>query len=185
FPKAHAVAYVMMAVRVGYFKVYYPLEFYAVFFSVRSKQYEFNTMVKGEDAITTRIEELRRKSINRSEKILPKEVGILDTLIVAIEMLERGFKFGNIDLMRSDAVNFTVDHERGVLIPPFSVLDGLGEAAAYSVIEARQNGKFISKEDLLSRTKLNNTNVEHLSKLGVLDDLGDTNQISIFEFNFD
>ncbi len=185
FPKAHAVAYVMMAVRVGYFKVYYPLEFYAVFFSVRSKQYEFNTMYKGEDAITTRIEELRRKSINRTEKIQPKEVGILDTLIVAIEMLERGFKFGNIDLMKSDAVNFTVDHDRGVLIPPFSILDGLGEAAAHSVIEARKNGKFISKEDLLSRTKLNNTNVEHLNKLGVLDDLGDTNQISIFEFNFD
>lgn len=185
FPKAHAVAYVMMAVRVGYFKVYYPLEFYAVFFSVRSKQYEFNTMFGGEDAITTRIEELRRKSINRSEKIQPKEVGILDTLIVAIEMLERGFKFGNIDLMKSDAVNFTVDHERGVLIPPFSVLDGLGEAAAFSVIEARKNGKFISKEDLLARTKLNNTNLDHLNKLGVLNDLGDTNQISIFEFNFD
>ncbi|MFA7020643.1 MAG: PolC-type DNA polymerase III, partial [Bacilli bacterium] len=185
FPKAHAVAYVMMAVRVGYFKVYYPLEFYAVFFSVRSKQYEFDTMINGEDAITTRIEELRRKSINRDEKIQPKEVGILDTLIVAIEMLERGFKFGNIDLMKSDAVNFTVDHERGVLIPPFNILDGLGESAAYSVIEARKNGAFISKEDLMSRTKLNNTNLEQLTKLGVLDDYGDTNQISIFEFNFD
>lgn len=185
FPKAHAVAYVMMAVRVGYFKVYYPLEFYATFFSVRSKQYEFHTMLKGEDAITTRIEELRRKMVNRSERLQPKEVGIFDTLKIAIEMVERGYKFGNIDLYKSDAVNFTVDHDRGVLIPPFTVLDGLGESAAYSVIEARKDGKFLSKEDLLSRTKLNNTNMEELESLGVLNDLGDTNQISIFEFNFD
>ncbi len=185
FPKAHAVAYVMMAVRVGYFKVYYPLEFYATFFSVRSKQYEFKTMLKGEDAITTRIEELRRKTLNRSEKINPKEAGILDTLIIAIEMVERGYKFGNIDLYKSDASHFTVDYERGVLIPPFVVLDGLGESAAYSIVEARKVGKFLSKEDLLSRTKLNNTNMEEMDRLGVLSDLGDTNQISIFEFNFD
>lgn len=185
FPKAHAVAYVMMAVRVGYFKVHYPLEFYATFFSVRSKQYEFKTMLKGEDAITTRIEELRRKMLNRAEKIQPKEVGIFDTLNIAIEMVERGYKFGNIDIYKSDATSFTVDYERGVLIPPFIVLDGLGESAAYSVVEARKEGKFLSKEDLLSRTKLNNTNLEELDRLGVLNELGDTNQISIFEFNFD
>lgn len=186
FPKAHAVAYVMMAVRVGYFKVHYPLEFYATFFSVRSKQFEFETMLKGEDAITTRIEELRRKMLNRrQERINPKEVGILDTLMIAIEMVERGYKFGNIDLYKSDASHFTVDHERGVLIPPFVVLDGLGDSAAYSIVEARQAGKFLSKEDLLSRTKLNNTNLEELSSLGALGDLGDTNQISLFEFNFD
>jgi DNA polymerase-3 subunit alpha (Gram-positive type) len=81
----------MMAVRVGYFKVYYPLEFYAVFFSVRSKQYEFNTMFGGEDAITTRIEELRRKSINRSERY-SQGSRYSRYVIVAIEMLERGFK---------------------------------------------------------------------------------------------
>ncbi|MFA5421861.1 MAG: PolC-type DNA polymerase III [Bacilli bacterium] len=185
FPKAHAVAYVMMAVRVGYFKVYYPLEFYATFFSVRSKQYEFKTMFKGEDAITTRIEELRRKMLNRAEKIQNKEVGIFDTLTIAIEMVERGYKFGNIDIYKSDAANFTVDYNRGVLVPPFIVLDGLGESAALSIVEARKNGKFLSKEDLLSRTKLNNTNLEELTRLGAIDELGDTNQISLFEFNFD
>jgi len=184
FPKAHAVAYVIMAVRVGYFKVYYPLEFYATFFSVRSKQYEIETMLKGEDAITTRLEELRRKRMNRSEKMSPKEEEILKTLNIAIEMVERGYKFGNIDLYKSEATTFGVDRESRALIPPFIVLDGLGESAAYSIIEARREGNFLSIEDLLSRTKLNGTNIEDLNRLGVLKGLGETNQISLFEFDF-
>ena len=97
-------------------------------------------------------------------------------------MFERGYKFGNLDLYKSDATKFICDHENGLLIPPFIVIDGLGEAAATSVVEARAEGEFKSKEDLLRRTKLNGTNVEDLDRLGVLKGLGESDQMSLFEF---
>ena len=183
FPKAHAVAYVTQAVRVGYFKVYYPLEFYAIWFSVRCKQYDAKALLGGVDTITTRYDELRRKKNNR-EKLSPKETEIMKSLTMAIEMTERGYRFSNVDLYRSEASNFVVDQEHKALIMPFIVVDGLGENAADSVIEARKDGKFTSQEDLLKRTKLNNTNVKDLVELGALIDLGETDQISLFDFEF-
>ncbi|MCR5332871.1 MAG: PolC-type DNA polymerase III [Bacilli bacterium] len=185
FPKAHAVAYVTMAVRVGYFKVYHPLEFYAVWFSVRCKAYDIHAMLGGLDAIINRYEEIKRKKNNRVEKVSPKEKDLFAMLKVAIEMAERGFKFSNIDLYKSKATEFVVDKENNALIPPFTVLDGLGENAAQSVVDARNDGPFATKEDLLRRTKLNSTNVEDLSKLGVLDGLGETDQMTLFDFGFD
>ena len=182
FPKGHACAYVMMAVRVAYFKVHYPLEFYATFFSVRSKQYDIDVMIKGENAIVERLEELRRKERDKNDALSPKEVEILKTLQIAIEMEERGYKFGKIDLYKSDAVNFVVDHENNCLIPPFSTIDGLGETAAQSIIDARKDGEFFSKEELLKRTKLNGTNVKQLTSLGVLDKLPENDQLSLFDF---
>ncbi|MEA5061003.1 MAG: PolC-type DNA polymerase III [Erysipelotrichaceae bacterium] len=183
FPKGHATAYVMMAIRVGYFKIYHPLVYYATFFSVRSKQYDIESMVKGESAIIARLDELKLKSRNKAEKMSPKEEEILKTLQIAVEMVQRGMKFDNIDIYKSDAANFIVDEKNNALIPPFIVLDGLGENAALSVIEARKDGEFSSKEDLLRRTKLNETNIKDLTKLHVLDGLNDTDQLSLFDFN--
>ena len=97
-------------------------------------------------------------------------------------MVQRGYSFGNVSLYKSDAVNFVVDNENARLIPPFITLDNLGEAAAQSVIEARNLGKFTSKQDLLRRTKLSSTNVNDLDKLGVLTELEDTDQLSLFDF---
>lgn len=185
FPKAHAVAYVTMAVRVGYFKIYYPLEFYAVWFSARCKAYDINAMLGGLNSIIARYEEIKRKKANRTEKISPKEKDIFNMLKIAIEMHERGYKFSNIDLYKSEATTFVVDHENKSLIPPFIVLDGLGDSAAISVVEARKEGKFKTKEDLLKRTKLNSTNVDDLSSLGVLDGLGEKDQMSLFDFGFE
>ena len=185
FPKAHAVAYVTMAVRVGYFKVYHPLEFYAVWFSVRCKAYDIKAMLGGLDAIINRYEELKRKKDNRLEKLSPKEKDIFAMLKVAIEMSERGIKFANIDLYKSKATEFVVDKEHNCLIPPFIVVDGLGENAAESIVEARDIARFTTKEDLLKRTKLNGTNVEDLSELGVLNDLGDSEQMTLFDFGFE
>ena len=183
FPKGHAVAYVTMAVRVGFFKVYHPLEFYATFFSVRSKQYDIIPMINGKEAIIARLEELKTKSRSgRGEKLSPKEEEQNKTLEVALEMVQRGYSFGNVSLYKSDAVNFVVDHENNRLIPPFITLDNLGESAAQSVIEAREQGKFTSKQDLLRRTKLSSTNVNDLDKLGVLVELEDTDQLSLFDF---
>jgi DNA polymerase-3 subunit alpha (Gram-positive type) len=181
FPKGHATAYVMMAVRVGYFKVYYPLEFYATYFSVRADQYEIDTMIKGEDAIISRYEELKLKSKTKGEKLTPKEEAILDTLSIAIEMVQRGYTFSNISLEKSSATSFIVDKENKTLIPPFSTLDGLGESAATSVIEAREKNYFLSKEDVIKRTKLTSNQIEFLTRLGVFEKMSDENQLSLFD----
>ena len=182
FPKGHAVAYVTMAIRVGYFKVHYPLEFYATFFSVRSKQYDIIPMIKGEEAIINRLEQLKIKERTTGEKLTPKEEEQIKTLQIAVEMTERGYKFSNIDLYKSDATKFVVDHERKCLIPPFITIDGLGENNAITVIEERNKKPFTSKEDLLRRTKLSQTNVQDLADMGVLDDLNESDQLSLFDF---
>lgn len=185
YPKAHAVAYATMAVRVGYFKVYYPLEFYAVWFSARCDAYDIRTMLAGFEKTKERYEQLTRLLNDRSQKTVKKDEDLHAMLEVCIEMFERGFKFGNIDLYKSDATKFICDKENGLLIPPFIVIDGLGDAAAESVVEARKDGEFKSKEDLLKRTKLNGTNVEDLDSIGVLEGLGDTDQMSLFEFGLE
>ena len=182
YPKAHAVAYATMAVRVGYFKVYYPLEFYAVWFSVRCDAYDIYTMLAGFEKTKERYDQLTRLLNDRTQKSVKKDEDLHAMMEVCIEMFERGYKFGNIDLYKSDATKFICDHENGLLIPPFIVIDGLGEAAANSVVEARAEGEFKSKEDLLRRTKLNGTNVEDLDRLGVLKGLGESDQMSLFEF---
>ncbi len=185
FPKAHAVAYVTMAVRVGYFKVYHPLEFYAVWFSVRCKAYDIKSMLGGLDGLIAKYDDIKRRRAKPGEKLSPKDKDLFSMLKVAIEMYERGYHFSNVSLYKSDATQFVVDSENSALIPPFIVIDGLGESAAESVVEARNNKQFVTKEDLIRRTKLNSTNVSDLTKLGVLKGLGDTDQMSLFEFGLD
>ena len=125
-----------------------------------------NGMVEGYDSIVAKLDEYKRRGLNRDNPLTPKEENIEKTLQIALEMVERGYKFENIDLYRSDATEFVVDHEHNALIPPFRVVDGLGDAAAESIVEARKAGKFLSKEDLLKRaTKLNGTNLNDLSDL--------------------
>ena len=190
FPRGHATAYVTMAVRVAYFKLYYPLEFYAVFFSVRSDDWDIKSMIQGEEAVIARIKEWAPRLNDRKNPLSTKERRQYDTLLIALEMLERGYHFENIDLYRSDSKMFVVDHKNKALIPPFRVIAGLGESAAGGICAAREeldmNGNkkpFLSKEDLLRRAKgLSQTNLNDLNELGVLDGLGETNQISLFEF---
>ena len=141
-------------------------------------------MIKGEEAIINRLEQLKFKDRNKEDKLTPKEEEQYKTLQIALEMVERGYKFSNIDLYRSDATNFVVDHENKALIPPFITIDGLGENNAVTVIEERAKREFTSKEDLLKRTKLTSTNVEVLSSMGVLDNLSESDQLSLFDFNF-
>ena len=185
FPKGHAVAYVTMAIRVGYFKVHYPLEFYATFFTVRSKQYDIIPMIKGEEAILNRLDQLKLKERSKEEKLSPKEEEQIKTLQIALEMVERGYKFSNIDLYRSDATAFVVDHENKALIPPFVTIDGLGENNAITVIEERNKKPFTSRDDLTKRTKLTTTNVNDLAAMGVLNGLSQSDQMSLFDdFDF-
>lgn len=198
FPRGHATAYVMMAVRVAYFKLYYPLHFYAVFFSIRSDDYDIKSMIAGEEAVIGRIEALRARMGDRENPLSNKEENIYKTLLIAIEMLERGYHFSNIDLYRSDYKMFVVDEKNKALIPPFGVIDGLGESAGRSICEARyyrdkdgnvlldENGnprikEFLSKSDLLDRaSKLNSANLAALDALDVLKGMPETNQLTLF-----
>ena len=179
FPKAHAVAYCIMAVRVAWFKVYHPEYYYVSYFSLRCDAYEIETMIKDADSIYARMMELRTRINNREAN--KKEKDIFDTLEVCYEMTSRGYKLTNIDLYRSLATEFTVnpdDHHE--IIPPFKVLDGLGDNVAISIVEAREKGEFLSKEDLMDRTQLSTTLCKKLSDLGVLNGLDESNQISLF-----
>ena len=183
FPKAHAVAYVMMACRVAWYKVYHPLEYYAVYFSTRSKQYDIKVMSQGEKAICKKLDDYKMMK-QRGEKLSPKDDEIEKTLNIALEMTERGYKIGIIDLNRSLAGKFVVDHKNNMIIPPFDTIDNLGTQAAQTVVDARNNREFLSVEDLSQRTKLSQQNIENLRKLGTLKGLPESNQLSLFDFDF-
>ena len=174
FPKAHAVAYVLMAVRIAYFKVYYPIEFYAAYFSVRAKDFELDTMVQGADALRNRITEIKEKGNDAS----PKEKSLLTVLKVALEMYERGFSFQRVDLYKSDATNFIIEGD--TLIPPFNSVDGLGTNAAYNIVKAREHGEFLSKQDLRERSRISKTVLDYLDQHGCLEGMAEENQLSLF-----
>ena len=181
FPKAHAVAYCMMSVRIAWWKLYYPLEYYATYFTTRTDAFDIEAMIGGIDVIRSRYFEIQNK-MNNNEKTTVKENALYTFFEICIEMYDRGFSFGNISLEKSLDNDFACDFENKQLIPPFRVLDGLGGAAAQSVVEARKDGPFISKEDLIKRTKLNGTNIKQLEKIGVLKNLDETAQLTLFNF---
>ncbi|WP_100399318.1 PolC-type DNA polymerase III [Bacillus sp. FJAT-44742] len=174
FPKAHAAAYVLMAVRIAYFKVHYPILFYASYFTVRAGDFDIDTMVKGGGPIKARIQEIQAKGFDAS----PKEKNLVTVLELALEMCERGFSFQKVDLYRSKATEFVVDGE--TLIPPFNSLDGVGTNAALSIERVREDGEFLSKEDLQQRSRATKTVIEHLDAHGCLEGLPDSNQLSLF-----
>lgn len=178
FPRAHATAYVMGAIRESFFKLYHPLEFYATYFSCRLDKYDIKVMTGPLDGILKRIKEIDEGIDNRTAS--EKEITIRKTLVMAVEMIERGFSIHSIDLMKSDGLNWVVDHENKAIIAPFSVISGLGSNAASSVVKAREGGPFISKEDLSDRTKLSKTDIANLEAVGALEGLGETNQMDLF-----
>ena len=183
FPKAHAVAYVMMAVRIAWFKVHKPQYYYCMFFSIRCDAYDIDTMIAGEQAIRARMAEITQR-LNSNEfknDVSKKEKDIYSTLELALEMVLRGYRFGNINLMKSAASEFIVDpDDENVLIPPFTSIDGLGANVAVTVIEEREKRPFLSKQDLSERTALNGTHIKRLETMGVLSDLQEENQLSLF-----
>ena len=177
FPKAHACAYVMSAIRIAWFKVYKPLFYYAAFFSIRVDDYDIETMIKGYNAIKTRYEDLLAKGFEATNK----ETNIIESLHVALEATARGIKFAPISLEKSDATRFVVDTEHeNTLIPPFKTIDGLGLTVAKTIVEARENGPFLSKEDLQKRGKVSKTLTDKMTEMGILNDLPDSNQLSLF-----
>ena len=186
FPKGHACAYIMMAIRVGYFKVYYPLAFYATFFTLRCDQYDISTMIKGIDAVHERIEELENRNASNDplKKLSDKEVAILDTLTAVLEFYERGFKFETIDINKSEPSNFIIDRENNALIPPFKVLDGFGENGGEQIKAARASRAFDSISDFSKRGKVPEKVVNQLRELGAFKGYNETDELSLFD-NFD
>ncbi|WP_375539387.1 PolC-type DNA polymerase III [Clostridium estertheticum] len=174
FPKGHAVAYVMMAIRIAYYKVYYPKEYYATFFTIRADDFDANLIVKGDSAIRVKMDELEALG----KDIGVKEKGLLTALELSFEMYKRGIKLLNVDLYKSEAVKFTIEEDS--LRPPLNALEGVGENAAKSIVLERVHGEFISKEDLRTRCKVSKTVIESLDNHGCLKHLPDTNQLSFF-----
>ncbi|MBU5677456.1 PolC-type DNA polymerase III [Alkaliphilus sp. MSJ-5] len=174
FPKAHAAAYVMMSFRIAYFKVNYPEAFYATYFTTKAEDFDADFIIKGEDAIRLKIKEL--ESIGND--LTAKEKNFLTVLEVALEMYCRGIHLLPVDLYLSDADRFMIVD--GKLLPPLKGLQGVGQNAAKSIVDARQEGEFISLEDLRNRTKVTKTVIEMLVSHGCIKDLPETNQLSLF-----
>ena len=182
FPKAHATAYVMMAWRVAWFKVYYPLEYYATLFSLRCDAFEINTILKGDSFVLERYNEIKQQYSKNKSSVSVKEIDLLKTLEMVIEMFARGYQFQGIDINKSTAENFTIDKSTNQIIIPFVVINGLGPNVANSIVEAREQKAFSSQKDLMERTKLNSTVFELLKSQGVLSSLPSNEQISLFDF---
>jgi DNA polymerase III, alpha subunit (gram-positive type) len=174
FPKAHAVAYVMMAFRIAYCKVHYPLAFYASYFTVRATEFDADLVVQGETALRNKLNEFDQKGNN----LTAKEKGLLTIVEMALEMNLRGFIFNRVDLYHSDSTRFIIS-ENG-LLPPLAALQGLGDNAARNIVEARNQKEFSSVEDLRARARISKTVIDILKGHGCLDNLPETDQMMLF-----
>lgn len=175
FPKAHAVAYVLMAYRIAYCKVHYPKEFYAAYFTVRAKDFDYTHVAKGKAYVKNFIKNVYQQGF----KATVQDKSTVIYLELVNEMMERGLKFDKMDIYKSDPIKFLVT-ENG-LRPPLGALNGVGESAAKSIAAARDvNRPFISQEDLRLRAGVSKSVIEKLAELGALGDLPETNQIDLF-----
>ena len=171
FPKAHAAAYVMMALRIAYFKVYYPAEFYIAYFTVRADLFDAALMTKGVEKVKSEMHRL----ILKGNTMSATEKSIYTILEICLEMYERGIKFLPVDLYKSHARKFRkIGND---ILPPLNAFAGVGDAAADAIMNAAQEGKFLSKEDLKNRAGITKAVMETLEENGVLRDLSDTSQI--------
>ncbi len=176
FPKAHAAAYVMMAWRIAYCKVFYPLAYYASYFSIRATGFNYELMCQGEE----RLAYFMRDYEQRKDKLSKKEQDTYRDMRIVQEMYARGFEFLPLDIYCAKADRFQIMD--GKLMPSLSTIDGLGEKAAEAVEEAAKDGAFLSKDDFRQRTKASKTVVDLMADLGILADLPESNQLSLFDF---
>ena len=175
FPKAHAAAYVMMGWRIAYCKVFYPLAYYAAYFSVRATGFDYEIMCLGKERLERHLKDLR----NRKDSLSNKEQDIVKDGRIVQEMYARGFTFMPIDIYRAEPHRFQIID--GKLMPSLNSIEGLGDNAAIAIAEAAKDGPFLSKDDFRQRTKAPKTVIELMSDLGLLGDLPDSNQLSLFD----
>jgi len=185
FPKAHAAAYVMMAWRIAYCKIHYPLAYYGAFFSVRAKAFSYELMCQGQSHLESIMADYKRRMDAASNKesgaqpLSNKEEAAYGDMRIVQEMYARGFEFEPIDIFRAQSRLFQIVD--GKLMPSLSSIDGLGEKAADAIVEAAKDGPFLSKDDFRERTKVSKTVIELMSSLNLLGDLPESNQISLFD----
>lgn len=174
FPKAHAAAYVMMAWRIAWYKIHYPLAYYTAFFSIRASAFSYELMCQGKERLEYHMKELTSKG---KENQTAKEQDLLKDMRIVQEMYARGFEFIPIDLEKVSDKNFQIFD--GKIMPSLGAIDGLGEKAAEGIVEAVKDGPFMSKEDFRNRTKASKTITDKLSELGILGDLSESNQLDL------
>lgn len=176
FPKAHACAYVLMALRIAWFKVHKPLIYYCAYFSIRASDFDIITVVKGTQFLNNKIKELKEMDKN---EISVKDRDSLVSYELANEMMHRGFTFSKVDLEKSQSHEYVI--EGNTLIPPFSIVPGLGDNVAQKIVQAREEKSFLSIEDLVKRGGVSTTIVEYLRELGTLKGLPEKAQLSFFD----
>ncbi|MBQ4131635.1 MAG: PolC-type DNA polymerase III [Clostridia bacterium] len=174
FPKAHAAAYVIAALRLAWYKVYKPIAFYCAYFTARPGDIDILTLLKGKDAVRRLLNEIKAKGREASNK----EQAVYENMLIMNEMLQRGLEVLPLDLKKSHAVKYLM--EDGKMRPPFGALNGVGDTAAWAIYETAQKGDFLSKEDFRIESGISKTILEQLDSIGVLNGLPDSNQLSLF-----
>lgn len=175
FPKAHATAYILMALRIAWFKVYYPVIYYASYFTVRADLFDLVAMSHGKNTVKAAMKEIQDKGMD----VTAKDKSLLTVLELANECLERGIKIKMVDVNESEALDFKILDEHTILAP-FNAVPGLGDNAAKQIVAAREEQKFLSKEDLATRGKVSQTIMNYFEENGVLEGMPDQNQLSLF-----
>ena len=175
FPKAHAAAYVISAFRIAWYKVHMPVHFYASWYSSKATDVDVLAMIKGYNSIKNRLEDIEEKGYEATNK----ENGQAESLKVALEATARGIKFLNVDLYESEATTWKVKSDTEIY-PPFSSIEGLGGTVAENIVKERDIKPFLSKEDVQTRGKVSKTLIDRMNEMGILKDLPDSNQLSLF-----
>lgn len=179
FPKAHAAAYVMMAWRIAYYKIKYPLAYYAAYFSIRASAFSYETMCRGREVLNEEIARYRKMASDASVKMTSKQENTLRDLKIAEEMYARGYDFCPIDIFKARAHHCQIID--GKIMPRLDCIDGLGDKAADGVTDAASDGPFLSIDDFIDRTKVSKTVTDHMVELGLLEGLPQSNQLSLFD----
>ena len=176
FPKAHAAAYVMMAYRIAYCKINYPLAYYGAYFGIRANAFSYELMCQGKDKLNYYMKDYKR----RSDSLSNKEQDVLKDMKIVQEMYARGYEFLPLDIYKAKATKFQIID--GKLMPALNTIDGMGDNAAIAVAEAAKDGKFLSRDDFRQRTKATKTVIDLMGDLGLLGDMPESNQLSLFDF---
>ena len=176
FPKAHAAAYVMMAYRIAYCKINYPLAYYAAYFSIRADAFSYEIMCQGKEKLNHYMQDYKK----RSDSLSKKEQDVMKDMKIVQEMYARGFEFVPIDLYKAKAKMFQIVD--GKLMPSFASIEGMGDKAAEAVEEAGKDGPYLSLDDFRQRTKVSKTVIDLMHELGLFGDLPESNQLSLFDF---